>query len=337
MNSATRSKFVQSLFGRATLMLAAVSLAAASLTSCNPPTSPTPKPKIVVLTPLPFDILDASIDGLRHGLADAGYGPDKVELKIVNAGGQMQLLTSYAREIVAERPFVVVPVSTPATQAVVGVAPPSLNVVFSTVTDPAKAKVPAASPNITGVSDVVNYQANVDLLRELFPQARRVGTIYNPGDDAAVFGLERIRPLLASQGFELIVVPATNSNEAVNAARALVGKVDMILIGSDSNAAAAMAGISSVAARARIPVMASDAGSVRSGALAAVSVDYEELGRASATLIVRLLKSGKPAGRLPRVAFVGNRLVLNRETARALGYSFPATVLARKPELVGAQ
>lgn len=312
----------------------AFAMLAAPLSSCSQP-PPAEKPKVVILTPVAFDILDESIAGIREGLAEAGYGADKIDLKEVNAGGQMQMLGSYAREIVASRPAVIVPVSTPATEAVVGAAPEAQNIVFSTVTDPTAAKVPASSKHITGVSDVVNYHANIDLLQELVPTARRVGTIYNPTDAAAAFGLEKIRPIFAAKGITLTVLPATNSNDAVSAARSLIGRVDVIYIGSDSNAAAAMPGIVAVAQRARIPVIASDAGSVRNGALAAVSVDYRELGKAAAQLIIRVLRGGRPAGEVPRVAFLGNALVLNAETARAMGYDFPATVLARKPQIVG--
>ena len=153
----------------------------------------------------------------------------------------------------------------------------------------------------------------------------------------AVFGLEHIKPLLTSRGLSLTVVSASNTNEAVIAARSLLGNVDVLLIGSDSNAASAMVGISAIASRANVPVIASDAGSVRNGALAAVSVDYDKLGVAGAHLIAQVLKSGRPAGQFPRVAFVGDTLILNTTTAKAMEYTFPPTVLARMPEMVGAK
>jgi putative ABC transport system substrate-binding protein len=134
----------------------------------------------------------------------------------------------------------------------------------------------------------------------------------------------------------LTVVPASNSNEVVSAARSLVGRVDVIYIGSDSTAAAAMPGLVAVARDAKIPVIASDAGSVRNGALAAVSVDYRKLGKAGAELIANVLRTGKPAGEFPRIGFVGDTLVLNAETARIMDYSFPAAVLARKPQIIGS-
>lgn len=313
------------------LLLVAASTSAVS--GCDQ--APEPKQTVVILTPLPFDILDESISGIREGLAKSGYGPERLDVRVVNASGQMQMLSGYAREIVGQHPDVVVPVSTPATQAVVAAAPPSQNVVFSTVTNPEAANVRADAPNVTGVSDVVNYEANIRLVRELFPAARRIGTIYNPGDDAAVYGLRQLQSFSAAQGLQLRAVPATNSNEAVIAAGSLANEVDVILIGSDSNAAAAMPGIVQAALAKHVPVLASDAGSVRNGALAAVSVDYRQLGRAGAALIVQVLRSGSPAGRVQRVAFVGNSLIANQATARALGYSFPQTFLARRPVIVG--
>lgn len=306
-----------------------------AVSSCDQ--APPAKQSVVILTPLPFDILDESIAGIREGLVAEGYGPDRVNVRVVNANGEMQMLAGYAREIAGGQPTVVVPVSTPATQAVVAVAPATQNIVFSTVTNPESANVPANPANITGVSDVVNYRANFDLLRELFPLARRVGTIYNPGDDAAVYGLRQLQTIARELGIELRAMPATNSNEAVVAARTLANDVDAILIGSDSNAASAIAGIVREASRRRVPVFASDAGSVRNGALAAVSVDYRQLGRAGARLIAQVLRSGEPAGRIPRVAFVGNTLIINEASARSIGFTFSPAVMARNPAVVGRQ
>jgi putative ABC transport system substrate-binding protein len=325
-------------FSRGDMLAASLSLLVAAMPLLGCTQKPqAQKARVVVLTPLPFDILDQSIAGLKEGLAEAGYGSANLDLREVNAGGQMQLLSGYAREIAATHPDVIVPVSTPATEAVLGAAPPDQNIVFSTVTDPAKAKVPPHAAHVTGVSDVVNYQANVDLLQELLPQARRVGTIYNPGDDAAVHGMDKVKPIFAAKGIGLVVIAASSSNEAVSAARTLAGKVDAIYVGSDSNAATAMPGIVSVALAKRTPVIASDAGSVRNGALAAVSVDYKALGRAGAALVVQVLRSGRPAGQIRRVAFLGDQLVLNAKTARRLGYAFPAPVLARNAQMVGQQ
>jgi putative ABC transport system substrate-binding protein len=295
------------------------------------------KPRVVIFTPLPYGILDESIAGIKEGLTASGYGSDKVDLTEINANGQFQLLSAYAREIISSHPTIIVPVSTPATEAVVSIVPETQDVIFSTVTDPAKAKIPASPSHITGVSDVVDYQANINLLQELFPKVRRVGIIYNPGDDAAVFGLDKSKPIFKAKGLVLSVVPASNSNEVINAARSLIGSVDAIYIGSDNIVAAAMPGLVAVTRTAGVPVIASDAGSVRNGALAAVSVDYRKLGNSVARLIADVLRSGAPAGQFPRIGFVGNALVLNTETARQIGYHFPASVLARNPQVVGAE
>lgn len=290
-------------------------------------------PRVTIFTPIPYDILDESIAGIKEGLA-GGYNGHAINLNVVNANGQMQLLSTYAREIISSRPAIIIPVSTPATEAVVGVAPNNQNIIFSTVTNPARAKVSASASHITGVSDVVDYEANIALLQELFPQAKRIGTIYNPSDAAAVFGLEKIRAICAAKGLILTVVPASNSNEVVNAARSLTGNVDVIYIGSDNTAAAAMPGLIATTRGAGVAVIASDAGSVRNGALAAVSVDYRKLGNAVAKLVIDTLQSGKPAGAFPRVGFVGDTLVLNADTARRLGYTVPASVLARNPQVI---
>lgn len=313
-------------------LLTAGLLSVALLTSCSPQPK---KPSVTIFTLVTYDILDESIAGIKEGLAQEGYGPDAIDIREVNANGQTELLSSYAREITGTKPDLVVPVSTPVAQAVMAAAPPSQQVVFSTVTNPADIGYDKRPANLTGVADVVNYAANIALIRELFPKARRIGMIYNPSERNSQFGVTEAGKAARASGLDLILVTATNSNDAVNAARSLAGRVDVIYLGSDNTAASAIEGIVAATRAAKLPLIASDAGSVRKGALAAVSVDYRELGRAGGRLIARVLRERKPAGSYPAIRFEGRALVINQDAAKALGYTFPASVLARRPQRIG--
>ncbi len=289
---------------------------------------------MVIYTLLSYPILDESIAGIREGLAARGFGPDKVTVREVNANGQTALLNSFAKQILDGKPDVVVPVSTPVAQAVVSAAPPAQQIVFSTVTNPADAGVGRKLPNLTGVSDVVNYEANIDLIRELFPSARRIALIYNPAEQNSQYALRELRPLLAARKLDLVPIPVSNSAEAVSATRALPGRADVLYLGSDNTAASAIDGIITAARRGKVPVIASDAGSVEKGALAAVSVDYRRLGRAAGGLIADVLATGKPAGQFPNVLFKGDRLILNEDAAQATGVTFSPSLRARSVQVL---
>ncbi len=310
-------------------------LGLAALTLLSSCATQATKPSVVIFTLMTYDILDESIAGIKQGLAEEGYGPGAINLREVNANGQTELLSSYAREIAATKPNVIVPVSTPIAQAVMTAVPSTQAVVFSTVTNPADIGYDKRPANLTGVSDAVNYSANIGLIRELLPSAHRIGLIYNPAERNSQFGVAETTKAVRSAGMELVLVTATNSNEAVIAARSLIGRVDALYIGSDNTVASAIEGIVAATRGGKLPIVASDAGSVRKGALASVSVDYHQLGIAAGRLVARTLREGKAPGSYPAIRFQGNSLVINQSTASGIGFTFPASVLARKPQILG--
>src|SRR5215218_6415262 len=130
--------------------------------------------------------LDAARDGIKEALAAAGY-VDGQNLKFVyeSAQGNPATAAQIARKLVGEAPAVIVPISTPSAQAVVG-ATKDIPVVFTAVTDPVAAKL-VADPkhpggNVTGMSDLSPIAKHLDLVKEILPAARTLGVIYNPGE-----------------------------------------------------------------------------------------------------------------------------------------------------------
>lgn len=292
------------------------------------------RPKVAIFNLLSHPILDESINGIKAALADEGYGPDAIQVIEVNANGEMDKLNAFANELLAAKPDIIVPVSTPVTQAVFKEAPFTQKIIFSTVTNPDDVGMDQKPANMTGVCDRVNYKANFDLIFELFPDTQRIGIVYNAGERNSQYGVDQIKQLAEQRGVELQLVTASQSQEVVDAARSLIANVDVIYIGSDNTVVAAMAGLTRVAYGAKLPVIASDSGSVQDGALAAVSVDYEELGHRAGELIAQVLRTGQmPPDTIP-ILFTGDKLMLNERAANQLEYEFPPAVRERADEII---
>lgn len=279
-------------------------------------------------------ILDASVKGIKAELASRGYTEGRVRFIDVNANGKMESLSAFARELLAAKPDVIVPVSTPVTQAVFKAAGPDQAIVYSTVTNPGDVGMDSRPANMTGVSDAVNYEANLNLITELFPNVKTIGIIYNASERNSQFGMDRVRELVGRRNLQLALVAVSNSGEVADAARSLSGKIDVYYVGSDNTVVSGLDALLSVARERRIPVIASDIGSVEKGALAAVSVDYERVGREAGRIVAQVLDTRARPGTIEKVFVYGESLILNQDAASKIGFQFPDAVKQRAAKVI---
>ena len=316
------------------IMVILLALAAGGIFLTFKTTGKSHKTTVAIFNLMSHPILDASATGVKEGLAAAGYGSDQLNIVEVNANGEMDKLNAFAIELLAAHPDVIVPISTPVTQAVFKEASKSQHIVFSTVTNPNDVGMNQNPSNMTGVCDSVNYESNFDLIFELFPNVKTIGIIYNAGESNSQYGVLQIQSLAKRRGIELKLVTVSQTQEVADAARSLIGSVDVFYVGSDNTVVAAMAALTKVAYEKNVPVLASDLGSVQEGALAAVSVDYTKLGRRAGALAAQVLKTGElPKDHSP-VMFLGDQLVLNEKAAKQLHYDFPVAVRDRANDIV---
>jgi len=202
-------------------------------------------------------------------------------------------------------PDAIVAIATPSAQAVVA-ATKSVPVVFSAVTDPVAAKlVPsweASKGNVTGVSDLLALDKQIDLIKQVVPNAKRVGMVYNPGEANSVVVVKQLQELLPKQGMTLVEASAPRSVDVSSAARSLVGKVDVIYTNTDNNVVSAYEALVKVGQDAKLPLVASDTDSVKRGAIAALGINYRDLGEQTGRMVARILKGEKPGDIKPETS-----------------------------------
>jgi len=242
--------------------------------------------------------LDSVRDGVKQALAAAGYTEAKgLKWQFQTAQGNTAIAAQIARKFVGDKPDVIVAIATPSAQAVVA-ATKSIPVVYSAVTDPVAAQlVPSMDPsgtNVTGVSDALALDRQVALIKKVVPQAKRVGMVYNPGEANSVVVVKRLRELLPKSGMSLVEATAARTVDVGAAARSLVGKVDVIYTNTDNNVVSAYEALVKVGIDAKIPLVASDTDSVKRGAIAALGVNYHDLGVQTGKMVVKILKGQKP-------------------------------------------
>ncbi|MDN7456077.1 ABC transporter substrate-binding protein [Burkholderia cenocepacia] len=252
---------------------------------------------VKVLSIVDHPALDAIRDGVRAELKAEGYGDDKLRWEYQSAQGNTGTAAQIARKFVGDKPDVIVAIATPAAQSVVA-ATKSVPVVYSGVTDPVAAQLVKgwgpSGTNVTGVSDKLPLDRQVALIKRVVPNAKTVGMVYNPGEANSVVVVKELKEILAKQGMTLKEAAAPRTVDIGPAAKSLIGKVDVIYTNTDNNVVSAYEALVKVANEAKIPLVAGDTDSVKRGGIAALGINYGDLGRQTGKVVARILKGEKP-------------------------------------------
>lgn len=277
--------------------------------------------------------VDEAEAGIRAGLAEAGLvdGRD-FELRVRNAQGDMATLPILVDAAISNGTDLLLTLSTPSLQATAQRAR-GRPVVFSLTANPFLAGVGTSNEdhlsNVTGVPTPSAYEEMVRLVRELMPEARRLGTLTVPAEANSVFSTQELERAAKSAGFELVSLSANTSAEVNDAALALTSRdLDAITQVAGSLTTTAFVPIVRAADRRGLPVFGFLSSNVRDGAVAAVSRDYESAGRKTAALAARVMRGEEPA-RMPFEPDLTTRLLLNPAAARRAGIALPPALLAR--------
>ena len=281
--------------------------------------------------------LDAARDGIKEALAEAGYR-DGENLKFVyeSAQGNPGTAAQIARQFVGDAPSVIVPISTPSAQAVVS-ATRDIPVVFTAVSDPLGAELikdmEKPGGNVTGLSDMSPVADHIALIKEITPNAKSIGFIYNTAEANSVSTLAALKAEAEKAGLTIVESVATKSAEVQGAARALVGRADVIYVPTDNTIVSAFEAAVGVAEEAKIPLYAGDTDSVNRGALAALGFNYFDVGKQTGEVVVRVLKGEKP-GDIPVRVAAGTDLVINKKAAEKMGVTFPDSITKRATKTI---
>ncbi len=281
--------------------------------------------------------LDAAYQGVKDELAERGFKEGE-NLKVLHesAQGNTGIAAQIARKFVGESPDVIVAIATPSAQTVAAAAR-DIPVVFSAVTDPVGAKLvkslDAPGANITGVSDMLPIDRHLDMVLRVVPEAKNIGTVYNPGEANAVSLVNLLEERLAARGLHLVKAAATKTSEVLGASRSLVGKVDAIYLTTDNTVISAAEAVISVGERADIPVFAADTATVSRGAVAALGFDYYNHGRQTGAMVARILNGAKPAD-MPVETMEALDLFVNPAAAERMGITLSDELIQEAKEVV---
>jgi putative ABC transport system substrate-binding protein len=279
----------------------------------------------------------------RKGLDESGWHDGRnVEMDYRWAAGDADRLQTFAKELVALQPNVIFAVTTPTVAALLRETR-TLPIVFAQVSDPVGsgfvASLARPSGNVTGFTNI-NIESSIggkwlELVKEIAPTVRRVAMIYNP--PTSPFARYYLRPFEAAgpaYGVQASAAAVHSDADIENAIDALAREPGGgFVVLPDTFTGIHHRQIVSLAARYRLPAVYPFRWFAEIGGLLSYGIDSDDMFRRAASYVDRILKGAKPAG-LPVQAPTKYELLINLETAKALGLTIPQSVLARADEVI---
>lgn len=253
---------------------------------------------VMILQIIEHPALNATRQGIEDELKTAS-----VKTVYESAQGNPALASQIAQKFIGSHPDILVGIGTAASQALVAEnRPHQIPVVFSSVTDPLKARLlnnlnhPEGS--VTGVSNYIEVSKSLEFFKAILPKLSKLGVIYNPGEVNSVTLLEETKIKALDFGITVVTATANNSAEISTATRRLVSEVDALFINNDNTALSAFESIVKIANQNHVPVFVSDTNLIKQGALAAFGPNQYFLGRQTGKMILSIL-NGKKIQEIP--------------------------------------
>lgn len=286
--------------------------------------------KIGVLQYADHPSLDNCYKGFEEGLKAEGI---KYQIDSQSAKNDDATNTQIAQNFAAGKMDLVCGIATPSAQALyTACKEKNIPVVFNAVSDPVAAKLAKseteALDGITGVSDKLPVEAQLKLIREIMPDAKKIGILYTTSEANSVSTIETYKEKAGDFGFEIVERGITNAADIAAAADVLVQDVDCITNMTDNTVVANLPTILEKATAKGIPVFGSEEEQVTNGCVASAGIDYVELGKKAGVIAAKVLK-GTDISTIPYETMTESKVTINKKAAENISLELPVSVTER--------
>ncbi|MFC4223977.1 ABC transporter substrate-binding protein [Lysinibacter cavernae] len=279
--------------------------------------------------------LDATAVGFKKALEDAGYVEgETVTYDEQNAQADQATVTTISGNMADSDLDLVLAIATPSAQAAAQ-SITNIPVLFTAVTDAVEAGLVESNDkpgsNVTGTSDLTPVAEQFDLIREILPDAKKVGIIYSSGEVNSEIQVDLAKEAAKDLGITISEAVISDASEITNAVDGLKD-VDAIYVPTDNKVVAGIEAVVKFSEDNKIPLFAGDAATVERGAAATTGINYEDLGYQTGEMAVRILKDGADPATMPVEVLSKTTLSINPEAAERMGFTIPEAVVSRADE-----
>ena len=274
--------------------------------------------------------LGAATEGFQAALKDK-LG-DKVKVDVQNASGDSPTCSVIVNQFVSDQVDLIMANATPALLAAQS-ATGEIPILGTSITDYASALGiedwnGATGLNISGTSDLAPLDGQAEMLKELFPDAHRVGVLYCSAEPNSKYQADSIDQILADLGYIVTEYTFADSNDVASVTATAVGENDVLYIPTDNTAASCTEAINNVALPAGVPIICGEENLCKGCGLATLSINYYDLGYATGEMAYEVLVNGADVSTMAIQFAPVFTKEYNAANAEALGISVPSDYVA---------
>ena len=287
------------------------------------------KIKIGIIQITDDQVLDIARKGAIKALEDSGFKDgDNIEIDYKNAQGDISNIVMILNSFKSAGVDLIITNSTPCmTAAVQNVE--DIPVVFTVSFSPEQTGIKEVPANITGFYDPFEMEEFVKFIKQIIPNAKKIGVPLNPSEPNAVYASGKFKAVAQQHGFEIIEMSVSNSNEIITAGQALAEKgVDAMVVTADNTVYSGLNTLSTVCKNRKIPLFVTDAYQAEKGAAFGFGLDYSDWGYQSGLYAVEILNGVEPID-LPISPLNELQIVINKQFNDAIGLKIPDEIVKK--------
>lgn len=313
------------------------------LAACTSKPSETSEPdtntiKLGVLQLMDHEALNSAYDGFKDALAESGYDESKVTYEFQNPNNDKSSLATMAQFLVNQNCELILAIGTGSAQALQQETT-EIPILGTAITDYIDVGLVASNEkpggNISGSSDFVDMETQMDLVSMFVPEVKKIGLLYTSSEENSIIQAEAMKAECEKRNWEVVEKTISDLTMVNDTMLAFVGEIDALYIPTDNPLASSMASVDIVAKEHKIPVFVGWDAGVGDGALASVGINYYNLGYQTGLDAAKILNGEVKISELP-VYFTDSEsadIYYNSATAEAIGVTIPEQVNAKGIDL----
>lgn len=283
--------------------------------------------KIGIIQYMSHPSLDNCYQGIVEELEKSGL-EYTIDYQVGSSNSADADCTSFAKNMAAQNYDLIFAIATPAAKSAFAATDDTdIPVVFCAVSDPIAAGLVNSMEEpgylCTGTSDVLDLEAQVDLIQSMQSNVKKIGILYTSSEDNSLTNLKNFQTVCDARSLEVVAVAVQGAADVPSAAEELAAKVDCINNFTDNNVVQNLKVVLNAADKYGIPVYGSEVEQVKAGCLASVSLDYVALGRTTGKMAVSIL-NGSDVSNMAVETISEATPVINEDVLATLGMELPA-------------